>query len=58
MNLGKENETLEFKKSTGKLKDAMDDICDILNKHVVKEFCILVLNQMGMFAGKWWVLVH
>lgn len=53
MNLGKENETLEFKKSTGKLKDAMDDICDILNKHVVKEFCILVLNQMGMFAGKW-----
>ena len=27
MNLGKENETLEFKKSTGELRDAMDDIC-------------------------------
>lgn len=33
MNLGKENETLEFKKTTGELKDAMDDICAILNKH-------------------------
>lgn len=33
MNLGKENETLEFKKTTGELRDAMDDICSILNKH-------------------------
>ncbi len=33
MNLGKENEILEFKKSTGELKVAMDDICAILNKH-------------------------
>ena len=33
MNLGMENETLEFKKSTSELKDAMDDICAILNKH-------------------------
>lgn len=33
MNLGKENEALEFKKSTGELRDAMDDICAILNKH-------------------------
>lgn len=33
MNLGKENETIEFKKSTGKLKEAMNDICAILNKH-------------------------
>lgn len=33
MNLGKENETLEFKKTTGELMVAMDDICSILNKH-------------------------
>lgn len=33
MNLGIENEVLEFKKTTGELKEAMDDICAILNKH-------------------------
>ena len=33
MNLGIETEVVEFKKSTGELKDAMDDICAILNKH-------------------------
>lgn len=33
MNLGIENENLEFKKSTSELKDAIDDICAILNKH-------------------------
>ena len=33
MNLGIETETLEFKKSTGELRDAMDDICAMLNKH-------------------------
>ena len=33
MNLGEENEVLEFKKSTSELKEAMDDICSILNKH-------------------------
>lgn len=33
MNLGKENEILEFKKSTSELKDSMDDICAMLNKH-------------------------
>ena len=33
MNLGKETETLEFKKTTSELQDAMDDICAILNKH-------------------------
>ncbi len=33
MNLGMENEQLEFKKSTSELKEAMDDICAILNKH-------------------------
>ena len=33
MNLGKESETLEFKKTTGEARNAMDDICAILNKH-------------------------
>ncbi|NLB11633.1 ATP-binding protein, partial [bacterium] len=33
MNLGIENETLEFKKSTSELKAAMNDICAMLNKH-------------------------
>lgn len=33
MNLGIENEILEFKKSTGELKEAMYSICAILNKH-------------------------
>lgn len=33
MNLGKENEQLEFKKTTGEVKESMDDICAILNKH-------------------------
>lgn len=33
MNLGIETEVLEFKKSTGELKEAMQSICAILNKH-------------------------
>lgn len=33
MNLGKETETLEFKKSTGEIKEAMVSISSILNKH-------------------------
>ena len=33
MNLGKETEQLEFKKTTSEIKAAMDDICAILNKH-------------------------
>ena len=33
MNLGIETETLEFKKSTGELKEAVHSICAILNKH-------------------------
>lgn len=35
MNLGKESETLEFKKSTGELKEGMVSIVAILNKHGV-----------------------
>ena len=33
MNLGMENETLEYKKSTGELKEAVISIASILNKH-------------------------
>lgn len=33
LNLGTENEALEFKKSTGELKEVMYSICAILNKH-------------------------
>lgn len=33
LNLGIENEILEFKKSTGELKEAMYSVCAILNKH-------------------------
>ncbi len=35
MNLGKESETLEFKKTTGELKEGMVSIAAILNKHGV-----------------------
>ena len=33
MSLGFESETLEYKKSTSEMKEAMDSICAILNKH-------------------------
>ncbi|MCR5492019.1 MAG: putative DNA binding domain-containing protein [Bacilli bacterium] len=33
MNFGTESETLEFKKSTGELADAMKSVCAMLNKH-------------------------
>lgn len=35
MNLGKETETVEFKKTTNELKEAMSSISSILNKHGV-----------------------
>ena len=35
LNLGKENEMLEFKKTTGEIKAAMISIVAILNKHGV-----------------------
>lgn len=35
MNLGKETETLEFKKTTGEVKEAMVSVSAILNKHGV-----------------------
>lgn len=42
MNLGIETETLEFKKSTGELKEAMNSICAILNKHQHGELYLMV----------------
>ena len=33
MNLGIESETLEFKKTTGEIDKAMDNIASMLNKH-------------------------
>ena len=33
MNLGIESETLEFKKTTGEVDKAMDNIASMLNKH-------------------------
>ena len=33
MNIGKENETIEFKKSTSELKQGINSIIAILNKH-------------------------
>lgn len=33
MNLGRQNEYIEFKQSTSELDDAMKDISAILNKH-------------------------
>lgn len=38
MNLGRESETLEFKKSTGELKEGIISIAAILNKHQKGEF--------------------
>ena len=43
MNLGIETETLEFKKSTGELKEAMHSICAILNKHQHGELFFVVI---------------
>ena len=33
MNIGRESEFVEFKKSTSETKEAMDDVASILNKH-------------------------
>ena len=45
MNLGSETEVLEFKKSTGELKEAMHSICAILNKHCHGELYFGVKND-------------
>lgn len=45
LNLGIETEVLEFKKSTGELKEAMHSICAILNKHCHGELYFGVKND-------------
>ena len=45
MNLGIETEVLEFKKSTGELKEAINSICAILNKHCHGELYFGVKND-------------
>ena len=51
MNLGRENETLEFKKTTGEVNAAMDDIVAILNKHGAGELYFGV-KPNGDVAGQ------
>lgn len=45
MNLGMETETLEYKKSTGELKEAVISIAAILNKHQKGELYFDVRND-------------
>ena len=45
MNLGMETETLEYKKSTGELKEAVISIASILNKHQKGELYFGVRND-------------
>ncbi len=56
MNLGIESETLEFKKSTGELKEAIHSICAILNKHHHGEITNLLLKS-GREGNRWENLV-
>lgn len=51
MNLGQENETLEFKKSTGELKEGLQSIVAILNKHGGGELYFGVRND-GEVCGQ------
>lgn len=51
LNLGIETETLEFKKSTGELKEAMHSICAILNKHQYGELYFGIKND-GTVIGQ------
>ena len=46
MKLGIETETMEYKKSTGELKEACISICAMLNKHQIGT-CISALNRMA-----------
>lgn len=51
MNLGMENETIEYKKSTGELKEAVISIASILNKHQKGELYFGVRND-GVPVGQ------
>ena len=49
MNLGKENEQIEFKESTSELSDALIDITAILNKHNCGTLYFGVKNNGDVF---------
>lgn len=49
MNLGKENEQIEFKESTSELSDALIDITAILNKHNCETLYFGVKNNGDVF---------
>ena len=51
MNIGKENETIEFKKSTSELKEGLHSIAAILNKHQ-KGFLYFGVNNDGEVIGQ------
>ena len=59
MNIGKENEYVEFKRSSSELKEGIQSICAILNKHKkgtlffgVKNNGDVVGQQIGEPLGK------
>lgn len=51
MNIGKENETIEFKKSTSEIKEALQSISAILNKHQ-KGFLYFGVKDNGDVVGQ------
>ena len=51
MNMGKENEKLEFKKTTGELKESVISMCAMLNKHGGGEIYIGI-NKDGTPLGQ------
>lgn len=50
MNLGSENETVEFKKSTGEQKEALQAISAMLNKHGRGELYFGVKDDGGVIG--------
>lgn len=48
MNLGRETETLEFKKSTSELKEGVISIASMLNKHQKGELYFGVIPDVAM----------
>ena len=61
MNIGKETEQIEFKKSTGELKEGVISIASMLNKHgtMIKSKSILISQpervpmKIGAFLFLW-----
>ena len=52
INIGEETEQIEFKKSTGELKEGIQSIVAILNKHGSGTLCFGVKNK-GDVIGQW-----